>query len=104
MLLRVNVPHHHRLQHVNKCTVAPPLFQKGSPHSLLLRLLHQQIQVADVLHGAVQLGAQVPTACVTRERRRRRTGSRDPGEECGETRGQCYIISEKMLDGVHGGG
>lgn len=75
MLLRVNVPHHHRLQHVNKCTVAPPLFQKGSPHSLLLRLLHQQIQVADVLHGAVQLGAQVPTACVTRESgRRRRTG------------------------------
>lgn len=67
-------PHHHRLQHVNKCTVAPPLFQKGSPHSLLLCLLHQQIQVADVLHGAVQLGAQVPTACVTRESRRRRTG------------------------------
>lgn len=91
MLLRVNVAHHHGLQHVNKCTVAPPLFQEGSPHGLLLCLLHQQIQVADILHGAVQLGAQVPTACVTRESWRR-MGHREQRYRRGMQRdeGACY--------------
>lgn len=59
---RLNVPHQHRLQHVNECTVTPSLFQKGSAHCLLLRLLHQQVQVTDILHGAVQLGTQVTPA------------------------------------------
>lgn len=58
----LSVAHHHRLQHVDECTVTPSLLQEGSAHRLLLRLLHQQVQVADVLHGAVQLGAQVPPA------------------------------------------
>lgn len=90
-VVKNNFPHHHRLQHVNKCTVAPPLFQQGSPHSLLLCLLHQQVQVADVLHGTVQLGAQVPTACVTRESQRR-TRHREQRYRRGMRRdeGACY--------------
>lgn len=62
--------HHHRLQHVDECTVTPSLLQECSAHRLLLRLLHQQVQVADVLHGAVQLGAQVPPAWRVKEWRR----------------------------------
>lgn len=63
-LQRPNVPHHHRLQQVNECTVTASLLQEGSAHCLLLCLLHQQIQVTDVLHGTVQLGAQVTPACM----------------------------------------
>lgn len=78
---RHNDPHHHRLEHVNECTVTPSLFQEGSAHRLLLRLLHQQIQVTDVLHGTVQLGAQVPTACARQSKLCRETRR---GERCSE--------------------
>ncbi len=57
----LNVPHHHRLQQVDECTVTTSLFQEGSAHCLLLRLLHQQVQVTHILHGTVQLRLQVPS-------------------------------------------
>ena len=78
--------HHHRLQQADECTVTASLLQQGSAHRLLLRLLHQQVQVTHVLHGTVQLGAQVAPACEEakrgglredrQERRRRRRRKR----------------------------
>lgn len=74
----LNVPHHHRLQQVDECTVTTSLFQEGSAHCLLLRLLHQQVQVTHILHGTVQLRAQV-TAAWARQRVQRDTEERREG-------------------------
>lgn len=87
----VTAPHHHRLQHVNEGAVTAPLLQEGPANRLLLRLLHQQVQVTHVLHGAVQLGAQVPPACATQhpggsgdmEEGVRRTEGRDRQDRTG---------------------
>lgn len=53
---------HNRPQHGHEAAKATPLLHQRPPHRLLLRLLQQQVLIADVLHGAVQLGLQVSTA------------------------------------------
>lgn len=61
---------HDRPQHGDEAAEATPLLHQRLPHRLLLRLLQQQVLIADVLHGAVQLGAQVPPAWRVKEWRR----------------------------------
>lgn len=78
---RLSVTHHHRLKEVDEWTVASSFLQERPAHRLLLRLLHQQVQVADVLHGTVQLGAQVPPAWARERRRRIEVRGVNRGEE-----------------------
>lgn len=54
-------PHHNWLKEADEGTEATPLLHQGTAHSLLLRLLHQQAHVGDILHGTVQLRLQVPS-------------------------------------------
>lgn len=55
--------YHYRLQEANEGAEASPLLHQSSAHRLLLCLLHQQVHVIHIMHGTIQLGLQVPSAC-----------------------------------------
>lgn len=57
--------HHDRLKETDEGAETAPLLYECPAHCLLLCLLHQQAHVSHVLHRAVQLGLQVPSACHT---------------------------------------
>lgn len=54
--------HHNGPQHLHKGADPLSVFDEGLPQRLLLSLFQQDVFVADVLHGAVQLGLDVSTA------------------------------------------
>lgn len=71
--------HHNRLQEVDESTEASSFFHQGAPYCLLLCLLHQQVHIIDILHGAVQLRLQVSTAFTEGQSTRRQTEDRWKG-------------------------
>lgn len=73
--------HHDRPQHLHEGADPLPVLNECLPQRLLLRLLQQDVFIADILHGAVQLGLDVSPAWRTQGRQRGHGGNSDKTRE-----------------------
>lgn len=58
--------HHYRPQHGYEAAEPLPVLYESLPQGLLLCLFQQNVFIADILHGAVQLGLDITTTLETK--------------------------------------